>query len=58
MIDVTNSAMSEKLLPDHGAHHILAAAGRTGAPVALVVAIGFYMAACRVLATFDIDVHA
>jgi hypothetical protein len=23
-----------------------------------VVAIGFYMAACRVLATFDIDVHA
>ena len=26
--------------------------------VELVVAIGFYMAACRFLATFDIDVHA
>ena len=26
--------------------------------VELVVAIGFYMAACRVLATFDIDLHA
>jgi len=26
--------------------------------VELVVAIGFYIAACRVLATFDIDVHA
>ena len=25
--------------------------------VELVVAIGFYMAACRFLATFDIDLH-
>ena len=26
--------------------------------VELVVAVGFYMAACRFLETFDIDVHA